>query len=163
MKYFTNIKTAEELKKAYKKLAVMLHPDNGGDEEKFKEMQNEFSKLFEQLKNIHVNKEGKTWEATGEWATKETAADFMNIIEKLMFMQDLTVELCGSWIWVGGNTKEHKDLLKELNFKFSANKQMWYYNQDGFRKHSKKVLTIDEIRAMYGSKTFKDERMAVEG
>lgn len=33
MKYFTECKTAEELKKAYHKAAARLHPDNGGSEE----------------------------------------------------------------------------------------------------------------------------------
>ena len=54
MKYFKNCKTAEELKKEYRKLAMKLHPDIvGGDGEAFKEMQNEFEKLWEQLKNVH--------------------------------------------------------------------------------------------------------------
>ena len=162
MKYFFNIQTAEELKKAYKKLAVKFHPDNGGDAEIFKAMQAEFTTLFNVLKNVHVKKDGTTWEATGEYATTETAEEFMDIIEKLMFIPDINVELCGSWIWVSGNTKEYKDLLKELGFKFSGNKKMWYYQRDGKRKYHKKAWTIDEIRATYGSKLYKEELEALE-
>lgn len=158
MKYFENVKTAEELKKLYHKLAIKLHPDNGGDAEEFKAMNNQFKQMFDRLKNIHTNKEGKVWEATGDRATTETAEEFMDIISKLMFIKDLTVELCGSWIWVGGNTKEHKDLLKELGCKWSQNKQMWYYQRDGIRKYHKKAWTIDEIRNTYGSKRFRGSR-----
>lgn len=163
--YFFDIHTAEELKKAYKEWAVKLHPDNGGDAEQFKEMQAQFTKLFAVLKNVHINsKTGETWEATGARATTETAEEFMNIIEKLMFIAALNVELCGSWIWVSGDTKAYKELLKELGFKYSANKQMWYYQRDG--KHpfykNKKAWTIDEIRATYGSKLYKEERELIE-
>ena len=80
-----------------------------------KAMKAEFEKLWDNLKNIHTNKNGEQYDTTGtERATTETAEEFMNIIMKLMFIPDITVELCGSWIWVSGNTKEHKDLLKEL-------------------------------------------------
>ena len=36
MKYFANIKTLEELKKEYKRLALENHPDRGGDVEVMK-------------------------------------------------------------------------------------------------------------------------------
>ena len=163
MKYFFNIQTAEELKSEYKKLAIKFHPDNGGDAEQFKAMQAEFTTLFNVLKNVHAKKDGTTWEATGEYATSETPEEFMNIIEKLMFIPDLNVELCGSWIWVSGNTKEYREMLKELSFRYSANKQMWYYQRDTRKKYHKKAWTIDEIRAAYGSKLYKDELDAIEG
>lgn len=41
-KYFANITTAQELKKAYKRLCLQLHPDKGGDPAEFKAMQAEY-------------------------------------------------------------------------------------------------------------------------
>ena len=92
IKYFFGIETAEELKKAFRKLAAKLHPDNGGDEEGFKAMKAEFEKLWDNLKNIHTNKKGEQYDTTGtDRATTETASEFMNIIERLMFIADITV------------------------------------------------------------------------
>ena len=158
MRYFTNCKTAEELKKAYHKLAIKLHPDNGGDAEEFKEMQAEFTKMFDRLKNIHASKDGETYEKTGEYATHETAEEFMNIINTLLTFPGLTVELCGSWVWVSGDTRQYKEELKEIGCKWSANKKMWYWQNDGKRRYHKKAWSMNEIRGTYGSTVFKAAR-----
>ena len=42
MKYFTNISTAEELKKQFRAYCVSMHPDKGGDPEEFKAMMAEY-------------------------------------------------------------------------------------------------------------------------
>lgn len=123
MTYFKNCKTAEELKKEYRKLAMKLHPDIvGGDGEDFKAMQAEFEKLWERLKNVHQNAKGETYTKTSE-TTTETPKEFINIINTLISLNGLEVEICGSWIWVSGNTKEHKEVLKQLNFKFAYKKK----------------------------------------
>lgn len=151
MKYFTNCKTAEELKKEYRRFAKMFHPDLGGDTEEFKIMQNEYEVMWERLKNIHTNLNGETY--TKE--STETAEEFIHIIEVLTPLENILVEICGSWIWVSGNTKEHKDILKQLNFKYAYKKQAWYYHTEPYRKKSKKELTLDEIRDMFGSQSYK--------
>ena len=52
MKYIKNVETLEELKKAYKKLALKLHPDCGGNEEEMKILNNEYDELFSKLKTL---------------------------------------------------------------------------------------------------------------
>lgn len=151
MKYFTNCKTAEELKKEYRKLAMELHPDIvGGDGEEFKRMQNDFETMWQRLKNVHQNAKGETY--TKE--TKETPAEFMNIINTIINFKGCKVEICGAWIWISGNTKDYKDVLKNFGFKWAYKKSAWYYHKDKFRKRSRKELSLDEIREMYGSKKY---------
>ena len=150
MKYFTNCKTAEELKKEYRKLAKQLHPDLGGDTEEFKIMQNEYEIMWERLKNIHTNSNGETY--TKE--TTETPQEFINIINVLVLLSGLQTELIGTWIWVSGNTKLHKEVLKNLKFRYAHKKQAWYYHTEPYRKKSKRELTLDEIRDMFGSEKY---------
>lgn len=162
MRYFQNCKTAEELKKEYRRLAKQLHPDLGGNEEEIKVMQNEFEKLWERLKNVHKNSEGESY--TRE--TTETAKEFIHIIEVLTHLDGIEVEICGSWVWVSGNTKEYREILKQLNFKWAYKKQAWYYHTEPFRKRSKRKLTLDEIRDMFGSQKYqnqKEEQLSIQG
>lgn len=151
MKYFNNCKTAEELKKEYRTLAKQLHPDLGGDTEEFKIMQNEFEAMWERLKNVHTNSKGETY--TKE--TTETPKEFIHIINVLTKLNGIEVEICGSWIWVSGNTKEHKEVLKGLKFHYANKKQAWYYHTEPYKKKSKRELTLDEIRDMFGSQKYK--------
>jgi len=49
-KYFENISTLEELRKQYKELLKLHHPDNGGNLEIMQEINAEYDRLFKILK-----------------------------------------------------------------------------------------------------------------
>ena len=36
--------------------------------------------------------------------------------------ENITIELIGSWIWVSGDTREIKEKLKEIGFKWASKK-----------------------------------------
>jgi DnaJ-class molecular chaperone len=149
MKYFTNINTLDELKAEYRRLAMKHHPDRGGDDATMKAINNEHDELFEILKMQHNN-------AADEYhQTTETAEEFREIITALLNIGDIVVELCGSWLWISGNTKEHKDELKALSCRWSDNKKMWYWRhpEDG-RAYRKSKTSMSDIRTKYGSQVF---------
>ena len=147
-KYFTPTpETLEQLKKAYRKLAMTHHPDAGGSNEDMKIINAEYSALFEKLKDIHVNSEGETYSKE----TTETSEQFIEIIDRLIRFEFIIIEIIGSFIWVSGNTKPYKDQLKEMNFRWSSNKLSWYLPPDGYKKRNRKNYSMDDIREMYGS------------
>lgn len=155
MKYFVNVTTMDELKKQYRRLAMKNHPDVGGDLETMKEINNEHDIMFQMLKKQHnaragADPDGRTQETT------ETPEEFREIVEVLLRMDGLEVELCGSWLWIGGNTKEHKEELKAAGCRWSRNKGLWYWRhaEDGARWH-KGRKSMEEIRDEYGSQTFR--------
>ena len=149
MKYFTNCKSLDELKAEYRRLVKKFHPDRGGDAETMKAINNEHDEVFELLKKQHNASADEFHQTT------ETPEEFREIIEKLIKLDGLEIELCGSWLWIGGNTKEHKDALKAAGCKWSSNKKLWYWHhvEEGRRWH-KGNRTMSEIRTKYGSQTF---------
>ena len=149
-KFFTPTpETLEELKSMYRKLAMLHHPDRGGDTETMKAVNAEYDELFPKLKNVHKNKDGETYTARQESA--ETADQFKTLIDELMRMDDIVIEIIGCFIWITGETKPYKDQLKALKFQWHSKKVAWYLKPEDYRKRSHKDYDLDTIRAMYGT------------
>ena len=145
--YFNNVNTIEELKKAYRKLAFKHHPDKGGDESTMKAINAEYENLFKKL-NVADG-------ATGE--SKYNMNDgFREMINKIINLDGLEIEICGKWVWVSGNTREHKDALKEAGFFWASKKKMWYWRPEEAKiRRSTGIKDMDYIRHVYGSETVK--------
>ena len=148
--YFAPLpETLEELKVHYRKLAFQYHPDKGGNVDVMKAVNNEYDTLFLKLKNIHKTKDGKTY-STKDTVT-ETAEQFKDLINELMKMEAIIIEIIGCFVWVTGDTKIHKDKLKELNFQWHSKKIAWYLKPEDYLYKSRREYGLDEIREMYGS------------
>ena len=139
IKEFSEVTGINEAKKVYKTLAKKLHPDVGGSEEEFKLLNAIYNDFIEN--KIYFSNDFKI------------DLDLEKIISQILHFENITIELVGSWIWLSGDTKEIKDKLKELGFKWASKKKMWYYGEMKGKSHGEK--SIDEIKDKYGSKTFK--------
>ena len=139
IKEFSEVIGINEAKKVYKILAKKLHPDVGGSEEEFKLLNAIYNDFIEN--KIYFSNDFKI------------DLDLEKIISQILHFENITIELVGSWIWLSGDTKEIKDKLKELGFKWASKKKMWYYGEMKGKSHGEK--SIDEIKDKYGSKTFK--------
>jgi len=151
MKWFNNPQTLEDLKKQYKALALGHHPDCGGCVKDMQAINNAYDKLFQLLKNTHTNANGETYQSTNK--TEETPEQFRDIINALINLQNITIEIIGNWIWVTGDTFSCKNILKQHKFKWGSKKHAWYFHSEPYKKKSKKALSLEDIRAVYGSQT----------
>ena len=153
-KYFANIETLEELKKAYRKAAMELHPDRGGDAKAFAEMQNEYEAAAKRLvNNEQSRKRHQKKDGTQKTADEifEEQKEFAEIINKLINLDGLQLEICGAWLWISGETKDHKEELKEVGAKWASKKKAWYWFAGEWYRKTKKRFTMDEIRTMHRS------------
>lgn len=158
MTYFKNVNDLQELRKQYKELLKKYHPDNGGDLEAMQEINAEYDKLFKVLKDKHESKTADTENNYNNMQYDfEEDAKLREVLEKVIHFSDITIEICGSWIWLAGNTYQYRAELKEIGFKWASKKRQWYWHSEAFRKKSHKALSMDEIRNYYGSTEVKAE------
>lgn len=153
--YFKDCRTLDEARKTYYRLAMKFHPDKGGDEELFKELANQFHSF--KPSQLKYEKE------FNDWSSKAYA----DIIVALMEIPDITIEICGSWIWISGDTRTRKNLIKLAPTNdyyqrgFSAQKAMWYFSPRGYKKRSAEELDMETIRNIYGSDAFRSRQQRV--
>lgn len=153
-RFFDDCRTLDELKKAYHRAALLHHPDRGGDTRTMQEINTEYAIRFEKLE-MEQNRRAAE-DATGSVRpTSEGAGDFIQIIDHLLKMDGLEIELCGRWLWIGGDTKKHKDKLKACGCRWSPKKKLWswHFAEDGERWNRRNV-SMAEIRSKYGSTRF---------
>ena len=76
--------SADEIKKAYKKLALKYHPDKGGDAEKFKEVSEAYAVLSDENKRKQYNQFGHAgFDQRFSQEDIFRGADFENIFDEI--------------------------------------------------------------------------------
>ena len=142
---FENATTYEDLKKAY----VERVTEFSGNGTAIKYIDGIFKACVDGVKDTHKNAKGETYKKD----TGESHEAFIALVNELIAMNGVTVEVCGTWLWVSGNTKENKEALKACGFRYAAKKKMWYKAPEG-SKHfrGKKSWEMSKIREVYGSK-----------
>ncbi len=85
-----------------------------------------------------------------DW-TEQTDEALREALQKIIHLQGIEIEICGSWIWISGNTYQHKAAIKAAGYTWSKNKSMWYFHNGEYRRGSRKTYTMDDIRFKYGS------------
>ena len=154
MKWFKDVHTLDELRTMYRKLALLHHPDRGGSTADMQEINNEYDILSKRLINSNTTfSEGrKYWE-------EFVSSEIRNKLNEIIFLEDIIIEIIGSWIWVTRNTRAVKEQLKSYGFKFSPNKLAWYWQSGDYHKLSKKQFSLDDLRVMFGSDEVETQRM----
>lgn len=145
MNYFRNCHTLEELKAEYRKLAKTHHPDMGGDLETMQAINAQYDEAVEHIKRDPFHADHKR-------AQKEAPDQWRAVVEALIKIPNLIIELCGSWIWITGDTYTHREVIKSAGCIWSSNKRAWYWHAPEDISMNRKRMTLEEIRMYHGSK-----------
>lgn len=139
--------TPDDITKAYRAAAMKYHPDRN-------------PAGLEMMKLINAAKEALNDFTSGESASNshdygEKINTALNAIVEL----GLTIEVCGAWVWVTGDTKTHREILKSAGFYWAQKKLAWYFRPEEYKCHrSRGSLTLDKIRSKYGSQTVNNKQ-----
>lgn len=73
----------------------------------------------------------------------------------LILVQNLGLsgELCGSWLWVSGDTKAKRHELKANGFKYAPKKQLWFYRPSSQKSFSRGNWDMEKVRTIHGSQS----------
>lgn len=163
MKYFNNVSDLSELRKQYKELLKIHHPDNGGNVADMQEINAEYDNLFKMLKDKHNSKATDSDKTSYDNMKYDFAEDekLREMLNKVIGFHSITLEVIGNWLWAFDSYNYRKE-LKELGFRYARNKKAWYWHSDAFRKKSHKSLSMDDIRSYYGSTEIREQRELLE-
>ena len=153
--------TPEIAKKMYRALMIAHHPDfNPGVETATAEAQAINAEYASVLSVFALWGERARQEAAHAEG-KKTTADYIDLdqvvellresIERILNlnMTGIEIEVCGLWVWVGGNTFPVRKEISAAGYKWAPAKKMWYFA--GCPSMGRGGFSMSDIRTMHGS------------
>ncbi len=137
--------TPEDIKTAYRKAAFKFHPDRNPAG---LEMMKMINAAYDSVRDF-----------SGDFSATNKTEDFIEKINDALMAivsLNLTIEICGTWVWVTGDTKTHKETLKAAGYKWSNPKTAWYFRAEEHKSFwYNRSHSLDEIRVKYGTQSVK--------
>lgn len=160
---FAPIKTMDDLKKAYRRLAVKCHPDcPGGSEAAMKALNNAYDEAVARIARTEHRAASSGAREYDAAASAYEATAWRDTLLALLHLAGLEVELCGRWLWITGTTYQHRATLKALGCRWSGTKKAWYWHApDDGGAYSRRQVDMATIRAKYGSQMYSAQSGAI--
>ena len=119
--------------------------------------------LKDLINNEDDSKYSNTSNTRSFWESKEEHSEVekkvKEALDKIAHLEGLDIEIIGVWIWVGGDTKLHKETLKEAGFIWNKAKVKWVFI--GKKSNGRGNMTLDEMREKHGSEKFNRKPLKV--
>lgn len=134
-----------EIKTAYRKACIKYHPDRN-------------PAGLEMMKAVNVAYQFLTetgYNGTERPIDEEVNADFGDelntAINAVINLTGIHIEICGAWVWLTGNTREYKDVIKAAGYWWAKKKSAWYFRPPDYKSRNRGKWDLDKIRNAYGS------------
>ena len=150
--WFEGCETVNDVRAIYRKAALKWHPDRGGDQEMMKLLNLAYEVA---LKGRHgetsTDTEGR--EHT-YYYNADLERELMAKVSELIKIKGIVIDLVGVWLWIGGETKAHKEELKTLGCRWHSGRALWFWRKQGYRSTYAKNMSMEDLKAAYGCRGF---------
>jgi hypothetical protein len=143
---YADIPSLEDINRDYRRLAAKFHPDRNPAGLTIMQAVNEARDCL-----VQAIESGLTMQQPKEATTENFDDTLYAAIVAVINLEGVILELCGVWLWLTGNTKEHKEAIKLAGYKWSSTKSAWYFRAEEYRSFNRKKHSLDEIRGKHGS------------
>ena len=151
MRFFNQINNLEELKKEYRRFCHKHHPDLGGDAETMQQLNAEYEEILNSASfRAHFASDDCKSSVDVERAMRE-------VIEKIIILEGISLEICGTWLWITGETYPVKDRIKAAGCWFARKKCAWYWRPPEARSKNRKPMSLEKIRERHGTVGIKND------
>lgn len=148
---FNNCNSIEDVKKRFRELIKENHPDNGGNAAAAASILKQYKETLKKFDAWNASRTATATDFNGTANAADLAKDIADAAAVACGLDGVAVELCGSWLWVTGDTYTHRDTLKAAGFKWASKKRAWYFHTGEFRRYNRTDMSLGAIRAKYGS------------
>lgn len=155
--YFSEFSTVDQIKAEYRRLALLYHPDRGGNTATMQEINSQYQEALARC-------DGQTSEGTdGKAHTYTYSQDIEQaIMDKIaeiigLKLPNIEIWLIGTWVWIDGDTYPARAELKAAKMKYNGKRKKWYWhNGPKYRRYSKRS-SFGDLARKYGASHFKNE------
>lgn len=141
---------AATIKAAYRRASAIYHPDREHGSTEMMQAVNAARDALTGYTREERYEAEETYEPTSNYGEELARA-----IQTALNLDGLTLELCGNWLWIAGDTKTHKAALKAAGFRWAPKKQEWYFRPAEWKSASRGTWDKEKIREHHGSTTIK--------
>lgn len=121
MQKMSTSETLEDLKRVY----ADEYSEVRYDVDLLKDLDHAWEDNFDAVQCLHRTKGGKVY-STESAQNHEIVGFFPEFVEAISNMADVELEIEGTWMWVSGNTKPHREELKKFGLRWAPKRKMWY-------------------------------------